>query len=105
MPSGAVPKACITNRAKKIPKECGRKDTASLDPALDVKGVGHAALALDDRLHVVVEGSDEAVKLWEHPIPRRMSNSPSLLTKSKALVRSMTAMWRGLRCFLYFFRS
>ena len=35
-----------------------------LDAALDVKGVGHAALILDGCLNIVMEGFDEAVKLW-----------------------------------------
>ena len=35
-----------------------------LDSALDAKGVGHAAPILDGHFHVVVEGSDEAVKPW-----------------------------------------
>ena len=35
-----------------------------LDSALDAKGVGRPALILDGHFHVVVEGSDEAEKLW-----------------------------------------
>ena len=38
---------------------------------------------------------EDLMRLWNfggHPIFRGMLNSPSLLTKSKALVRSMKAM-------------
>ena len=37
-----------------------------------------------------------------HPIFFKVLNNPSLLTKSKALVRSMKAMYSGSHCSLHF---
>ena len=73
-------------------KECWGKDAALLHTALDVETFGHATLVLNGCLHVIVERSNHTVQIQGHLIFRRMLKSPSQLTRSNALVRSMKAM-------------
>ena len=54
----------LQEQGKEDDKEGGSKDAFLLYFALDVKGVGHAALVLDGCLHVIMEGSDELVEFW-----------------------------------------
>ena len=55
----------LLEQGKEDAKEGGSKDASLLYSALDVRGVGHAALVLDGFLHVIMEGSDKPLQFWE----------------------------------------
>lgn len=92
----------IQEQREKDAEDSRGNDTTLFHSTPDVEGFRHAALILDGCLHVIMKGSNQAMQLCGQPIFRRMLNSPSLLTRLKALVRSMKAMSRGLCCSLHF---
>ena len=55
-------------------------------------------MVLDGTLLVFMEIGDHPYGLKGHPILCRRVNRPFLVTRSKALVRSIQAMYKGLLC-------
>ena len=100
--SCAVPNACLRRRVKKIPKRIG----ASTQPYLTLLHIskGSERLPLNCTVHFMLEwkGSIKLCSLGGQPILQRALKRPSLLTRSKALVRLMNAMYRDIHCSLHF---
>ena len=75
------------------------KDVALIYPTFDRKSIKryhHIGSCLRvKRLHSVKEA-------WKQPIFNNIANSPSLHTRSKALVRSMKAIYEGMLYSLHF---
>ena len=101
-PSTAEPKACFRRMEKKILKSVGAKTQPCLTPML----MSNASDELPSNLTVPRDPSwKDLMKLRSfggQPIRCKMSNRPSLLTMSKAFVRSIKAMKRGLCCSQHF---
>ena len=87
---------------KKIPNSVGARTHPCFTPLVILKGWDE----VQSKLIVlwVFSWKDDIMlrSVGGHPIFFKILNHPSLLTKSKALVRSMKAMYSGLHCSLQF---
>ena len=97
-----VPKACLRRREKKATIQY----EGNMSEPFNIKNGVKQGCVLAPTLYGIY------MSLWKdliilcrfrgHPIFRRMLKSPSRLTRSNALVRSMKAMKRGFCCSLHF---
>ena len=93
--STAKPKACFRRMEKKIMKSVGANTQPCLTPMLMSK-------ASDELPSNLTVPRDPSWSFGGQPIRCKMSNRPSQLTMSKAFVRSIKAMKRGLCCSQHF---
>ena len=87
---------------KKIPNSVGARTHPCFTPLVILKGWDEVQLKL---IVLWVFSWKEDIMLRSvggHPIFFRNLSNPSLLTKSKALVKSMKGMYGGLCCSLHF---
>lgn len=75
------------------------KDTALLHAAFDIERFENAAFVLDGCLNAIIKRSVHAVSFGRHPIFRRMSKSPSRLTKVEGLGQIYQGDVEGLLLF------
>ena len=91
IPSGAVPKACLKSRAKKIPKSVGTRTHPCLTPLQMSKGLEELPLNCTAPFMFVWMDSIMFCNFGGQPIFGRIWKRPSLLTRSNAFARSMKA--------------
>ena len=91
-PSVEVPKAHLSSREKKMPKRVGARTQPCFTPFLMSSG---SDILPSYWMVALISSWKDLIMLCSlggKPIFRRMLKSPSLLTRSTALVRSMKAM-------------
>ena len=102
IPSAAGPNACFSITAKKIPNKVGARTHPCFAPLRMLK----AADVEPSKTTVPFMSSWKDLmmlrSLGGHPILGRILKRPSLLTRSKAIVRSMKAMKSGCLSSLHF---
>lgn len=89
-PKGKVPKVCFRRRERSVLKIVGVRH--ALFHTFEFKVNRHAGLILHGFHYVIMKGYEHAVWLWGHEIFRGILKSQSLLSSTKALVKSMKVM-------------
>ena len=83
-------------------KKCRGQDTSLLHTVLDREGVRGCSVELDCAIHVIMERCDHLEEFWGTSNLSKRAKRPVLLTRSKALVRSMKARYSGRLCSRHF---
>ena len=94
------PKACFDSIEKKTPKTVWASTQPCLVYTFDFKWARNTTIILDGYPFVCMKKLQTLNIFGGHPIFSCIENSPSLLTKLKALVRAIKAMCNSILCLL-----